>query len=101
MNCHEDAFLVLERLGHHGNTGGGQPPPPTVTHVQHSGAIAVLERISKYESAVKEGGGAEMTAFGGGGVKGGDIKGVQKLRAPPQDGLILQISVNSAIEGGL
>ena len=41
-----------------------------------------------------------MTAFGGEGGKGGDLKDVQLLWAPPRDGFILQIPGESAIGSG-
>ena len=41
---HADTLLELARPGHRGNTGGGQPTPPTVTSVQHAGAVAVPEQ---------------------------------------------------------
>ena len=41
-----------------------------------------------------------MTEIGGGGVKGGDFKGIQRLQATPQDGDILQVTGESAICGG-
>ena len=57
--------------------------------MQHSGAMAVPEWATPAHIVAQEGGGAEATAFGGG--KGGNLKGVQRLWAPPWDGDFLQI----------
>ena len=75
--------MVSSRQGNLGDTGGGQTIPPTVPPVRNTGAVAVLDQIAQYHSRVQEGGGAEMTEFGGGGGKGGDLKGVQRLHVHP------------------
>ena len=75
---HVGALLASARLGNRGNNGGEKPPPPTVPSVRHSGAVAVPKRIAQSHSAVQEGGRAEAKAFGGGGGKGGNLKGVFK-----------------------
>ena len=92
--------MASARLGHRGNTGGGQPPPPMVIPVWHAGAMAVLKWINQDHSAVQEGGGAETTVFGGGRGKGSNLKGVQTLPTHPQDRLVLQIPGNSTIGSG-
>ena len=69
--------------------------------VQHDGAVAVPKRISQVHITVQEGGRAEAMAFGGTGGKGGKLKGIQHLRAHPQDGPIFQIPGDSTIGGGL
>ena len=83
MDVHTYEILALARPGHRGNNGGRQPLPPKVTSVQHSGAVAFLERVAPVHSAVKEGGGAEAMAFSTRGGKGANLKGVQRLLAPP------------------
>ena len=67
--------------------------------VQHAGAMAVPKQIGQVHSVVQEGGGSEATAFGSGGGKGGDHKGVQRLWAHPRDGPTLQVSGESDIGG--
>ena len=47
-----------------------------VSHVQHAGAVMVLEYISKEHSTVQEVVRAEMMSFGGGGGKVHELKGV-------------------------
>ena len=54
-----------------------------VPPIRHDAALVVLERIAQEHIAVQEGGGAEMTAFGGRGGKGSDLNAVQRLRVPP------------------
>ena len=100
MYGHVGALLVSARPVHRGNSGGGRPPPPTVTYLQHSGAVEVPKRIAQAHIAVQEGGGAEATVFGGGGGKGGDLKGVQCLWEHPQDGPVLKVPRESVIGGG-
>ena len=68
--------------------------------MQHDGAMAVPKRIAQSHSSVQEGGRAEATAFGDGGGKGGNLKGVQHLQAHPQDGPVFQIPGESIIDGG-
>ena len=86
----EGALLASERPEHCSNTGGGQTPPPKVPPVRHAGAVAVLKWIAQEHSAVQEGGRAETAAFGSGGGKGINPKGVQHLLSQPQDVPILQ-----------
>ena len=100
MDAHAGALLASARPGHSVNTGGGQPPLPTVPYVHHYGAVVVPKRIAQVHSAVQEGGGAEATAFGDGGGKGGDLKGIWCLWAHPRDGPILQVPRESDIGGG-
>ena len=92
--------MESKRPVHRGNTGGGRPPPPTVPPVQHYGAVAFLERTTQDHREVQEGGRAKTMAFGGGGSKGGDLKGLQHIQAPPWDGPVLQIPGESNIGGG-
>ena len=66
-----------------GDTGRGKPSPPTVPYVRHYGSVEVPERVVPAYRAVQEGGGAEATAFCGGGGKGSNIKGFQRIWAPP------------------
>ena len=86
--------------GHSVNTGVVQPLPPTVPHVRTFGAVAVPKRISQVHSAVQEGGGAEVMAFGGGGEKGGYIKVVQSLWVHPQYFTVFQVPGESIVGGG-
>ena len=44
--------------------------------MQHDGAVVVLEWISQENSTFQEESGAETMEIGGGGVKGGNLKGV-------------------------
>ena len=83
--------MALARMGHHGNTAGGQPTPPTVLSVQHAGAVAVPKRIAQAYITVHARGGAESMELGGRGGKGGKIKGVQHLWEHPSDGTALQL----------
>ena len=69
-------------------------------YMQHAVAMAVFEQISQEHSSVQEEGRSETTVFGGGGDKGGDLEGVQRLWAPPQDGSVLQTPGDSAIVSG-
>ena len=80
---HEDALLASARPGNCGHTGGGQPPPPTVPFVRHSDAVTVPEQVAPVQITVQEGVGAEVTAVGGGGLKGGHLMVVQRLWKPP------------------
>ena len=57
----------------------------------HTGTVEVLKLIAQDHSAVQEGGRSEATKFDVRGVKGGDLEGVQRLQAHPQDGPVLQI----------
>ena len=100
MYVHVGALLVSARPVHRGNSGGGRPPPPTVTYLQHSGAVEVPKRIAQAHIAVQEGGGAEATVFGGGGGKGGDFKGVQRLWSHPRYFTVLQVPGDSDIGSG-
>ena len=68
--------------------------------LQHAGAVAVLKQIAQEHIAVQVGGRAETAEFGGGGGKGGKLKGIQRLRAHPGDGPILQIPGESTIGSG-
>ena len=88
------------RPGNRGNTGGGYPPPPKVPPMQHAGAVAVFECITKEHSTIQEGGGSETMEFGSGGGKEGGLKGVYCLQVLPQDGPVLQINGVSNIDGG-
>ena len=83
MDCHAGEFLALACWVHRGNTGGWQPPPPTVPPVGHAGAMTVPTWIVQSHNTMQEGSGAEATAFGGGGVKGGVLKGVHHLHVQP------------------
>ena len=65
--------------------------------MQHDGALVVLKNISQDHIAVQEGEIAETTSFGGVEGKGGDLKGVQRLWAHPQDGPVLQVPGESFI----
>ena len=85
--------------GHSVNTGVGKPLPPTVPHVRTFGAVEVPKRIAQAHSAVQEGGGADMTAFGGIGEKGGDLKVVQSLWVHPQDFTVFQVPGYSIMGG--
>ena len=67
------------RPGHRGNTGGGKPPPPTVPSVLHAGAVEISGQVEPAHGTVHEGGGAEATAVGSEGGKGGNLNGVQCL----------------------
>ena len=87
----EVSIMASACTGQCGITVGGQPPPHTVTPVRHAGDMEFLERIVQEHSALQDGGEAEMTAFGGGGGKVSDLKGVQRLQALPRDGPVLQI----------
>ena len=78
-----DAILEHACMIHHGNTGGCQPPVPTVPCVQHASAVKVPELAAPAHSAVQQVGRSEVMAFGSGGGKGGNLKGVQHLWAPP------------------
>ena len=92
--------MASARLGNHGNIGGWKPLPPTVTSVQHYGDVEVPKRITQALITVKEGGGSEVMAFGGRGGKGGNLKGVQRLWAHPNDVPVLQVPGESVIIGG-
>ena len=94
---HEGAILASACPGYHGNTGGEKYHPHTVPPVQHAGVVAVLEWIAQEYSILQEGGRAETMAFGDGGGKVSDLKGVQLLWAPHQDGAVLQIPGESTI----
>ena len=91
------ALLASIRLGHRGDTGGGKSPPPMLTPVQHSADVAVPTQIKQAHIAVQEWGRSEATAFGSGGGKGGNLKGVQRLWEHPQDSCIFQIPGESNI----
>ena len=78
-----DTFMALERLGNHGNTGGGKSPPPTVPSVKHAGDVAVREWAAPAHGALKEGGREETMAAGDGGGKCGNLTGVQRVWVPP------------------
>ena len=83
MDFHTCALMALACPGHRGDTRGGQPPPPTVTSVQHVGAVVVSELAALEHITVKEGCGAEVTVLGSGGGNGGHIHETQHLWAPP------------------
>ena len=68
--------------------------------VRHAGDMEVHKRITKAHGTVQEGIGAEVTAFGRGGGKGGDLKGVQRLWEHSLDGTVFQIPWESTIGGG-
>ena len=51
-------------------------PIPTVPPLKHTGAVAVLKRITQAHIAVQEEGGVEATTFDSGGGKGGNLKGI-------------------------
>ena len=55
------------------DTGGGQPSPPTVTSVQHSGAMVVTEQDAPGHITVQEEDGLEAMALGSGGEEGGHL----------------------------
>ena len=78
-----DTIVILEEVN---------PPPNTVPPVQYSGAMMVLEWIPQDNSAVQERVREKTMAIGGGGGKGGDLNGVQRLQDLPQDGPVLQIT---------
>ena len=78
--------MVMERLGQRGDIGRRKPPPPTVTSVQHAGAMAVAEQDASVHRAMQEGGGAEVTALVSGGGEGGLIQVLHRLWIPPGDG---------------
>ena len=71
-----------------------------VPPVQHAGSVALLKYISQEHGAVQEGGGAERTLFDVRGGKGSGLKVVQRLRAHPQEGTVLQAPGESTIGGG-
>ena len=51
--------------------------------------------------AVQEGGRAKATAFGGGSIKGGNLKVIQCLWPHPRDGPILQLPGETDTDGTL
>ena len=61
--------------------------------------MEVPELAAPAHSAVQEGGGAEATDTGRVGVKGGHLKGVQRLWKSPCDGDLLQIPGKSDFRG--
>ena len=101
MDDHAGEILASAYPLHCGNTGVGQPTLTTMTSVLHDISVVVPKRIAQVHIAVQEGGRAEAMAFGGTGGKGGKLKGIQNLRAHPQDGPIFQIPGDSNIGGGL
>ena len=62
--------------------------------------MAVTEQYAPAHSAVKEGGGSEVTALGGGGGAGGHLQGIQCLWDPPGDGDLLPMPGQGDISGG-
>ena len=87
----QDTMVILEE---------GNLTPPTVPYVQHTGAVVLPKRTAQAHITVQEGGRAEEMAFVDGGGKGGNLKGVQRLWAHPQDGPIIQLLGESVIGGG-
>ena len=71
MESNEGALMVLARLGHIGDTGGGQPPPPTVPYILHDIAVEVHEWDAPTHSTVQTGSGAEATDISSVGGEGG------------------------------
>ena len=94
---HAGALLESIRLGHCINTGGWKSPPPMLTPVQHSADVAVPTQIKQAHIAVQEWGRSEATAFGSGGGKGGNLKGVQRQWDHPQYSCVFQIPGESNI----
>ena len=76
MDDHAGEILASAYPLHCGNTGVGQPTLTTMTSVLHDISVVVPKRIAQVHSTVQDRGGAEATAFGSGGVKGRDLKGV-------------------------
>ena len=99
---HVGALLASTSLGHHGKNEVGQPPPstvPTVPYVRCAVSVAIPKWIAQTHRAVQEVSSAKVTAFGGGGGKGGKTRGVQHLWAHPRDGPVLQVTEESDVGG--
>ena len=62
-----------------GHFGGGKPPPPTVPPMRNAGTLMCSEREAPLHLPVRQGGGVEEKASGGGGTAGDIGEGISGL----------------------
>ena len=61
-------IFTLECTGYHYHFGGGKPTQPTVTLMQHAGALAFTEQEAPCNRLVRQGSREEAQAADGGGA---------------------------------
>ena len=78
-------------LGYRDNTRGGKPSPPTVTPVQHAGALEESEQARYYHCSVRQRGRMEDMVNGGIGDARDHKEGLSGLWKTSYDGHLFQI----------
>ena len=86
--------------GYRNNFGGGKNTPPTVSLMQHAGALTCTEREAHCHCPVRQGGGKEALMVGGGGAAGDFGEGLPGLQGTVGNRHIFQISGTGADGGG-